>query len=169
MIISPIEQVPNLWYVQQVYDENLLDKFLAEAHQSYFYTMLHEQENWKRKNYQQFPASSVWNSLLNSVDYGPTTALKFTPVRHAFWIDSPGFFAGIHEDNKQVVASQQIYLDTLDNAGTVFYDYQYKPLYRVPYKRNTGYFMINCGQLHGFPYPILQTRRSTYTWFNKIG
>jgi len=30
--------------------------------------------------------------------------------------------------------------------------------------KNTGYLLVNKGQLHGFPRPVTQTRHSTYTW-----
>jgi hypothetical protein len=69
----------------------------------------------------------------------------------------------MHVDNPQVVASMQVYLDTADGLGTQFVD-AHGTVFTVPYRKNSGYLMINCGQLHGFPNPAQQTRRSTYTW-----
>lgn len=168
MIVESIHAVPGLYLVDQVYDTDLLDQFLAEDLSTVPAKSLPMQERWTlRKNYRIFPKSSHWHQLQQSVDYSPLNELgyyKYSPFDTTYWVDLPGFTTGIHSDNPGVVCSLQVYLDTADELGTKFYNKDLGLVFTVPYKKNSGYMLINNGQLHGFPNPVTQTRYSTYTW-----
>lgn len=93
------------------------------------------------------------------------------------WIDGPGFYMGIHEDNPVIQVSLQIYLTEDDESlGTKFYhdfnhDHTKATLrYAFPYRINCGYIMIAVpGQWHGFPVKLNenQQRLTTYTYLYK--
>jgi hypothetical protein len=168
MIVTPCDAVPGLYLVDQVYDLQLLDQFLAEDLSNVPSKSLPMQEQWTlRKNYKLFPKTSCWNQLQQSVDYSPINKMgyyKYDPMDTSYWMDLPGFTTGIHQDNPGVVVSLQVYLDTADGLGTQFYSDRSNLVFTVPYVKNSGYLLINAGQLHGFPKPVAQTRHSTYTW-----
>ena len=165
MIIEPVEHIPGLYLVQQVYNLQLLDQFLDENIETVHHRSLPMQEHWLRKNYKLFPAGSTWHVLQNNVDWTAVNSMgwyKYSSLDTAYWIDLPGFSTGMHQDNAQVQASLQVYLDTADNMGTQFQ--HNNEVFTVPYQKNTGYMMINCGQIHGYPGPAPKHRYSTYTW-----
>jgi hypothetical protein len=166
MIISSVENVLGLYLVDQVYDPVLLDEFLQEDIEQVPWKSLPLQEHWLRKNYKLFPPGSCWHKLQQSVDYAPVNKMgyyKYSSMDTSYWVDLPGFKTGMHQDNAEVQASLQVYLDTAPDLGTQFVDSS-GGIFAVPYKKNSGYLMINCGQLHGFPGPSPQPRLSTYTW-----
>lgn len=167
MTITPVTEVPGLYLVDQVYDIELLDQFLAEDLSHVPTKSVASQEHWVfRKNYKLFPKQSCWNQLQQSVDYTLIHQLgyyKRQALDTVHWIDLPGFTTGMHVDNPQAIATMQVYLDTADGLGTQFVDAP-GTVFTVPYRKNSGYLMINYEQLHGFPNPVQQTRRSTYTW-----
>jgi hypothetical protein len=168
MIIEPHDKIIGLYLVTQVYNLGLLDQFLAEDLSTVPTKSLSLQENWiLRKTYRLFPKTSCWNQLQQSVDYGPINNIgyyKKNLLHTAYWIDLPEFASGVHRDNTEVVASLQVYLDTADGLGTQFYNNDLELIFTVPYVKNSGYLLVNNGQLHGFPHPVAQTRYSTYTW-----
>jgi hypothetical protein len=167
MIVTSVDTVPGLYLVDQVYNPALLDQFLDEDISHVLSKSLPLQEHCTlRKNYKEFPGNSAWHQLQKDVDYGPVNQLgyyKYGLLDTAYWVDLPGFVMDMHVDNPQVVASMQVYLDTADGLGTQFVT-AHGTVFTVPYRKNSGYLMINCGQLHGFPNSAQQTRRSTYTW-----
>ena len=64
MIVESIHAVPGLYLVDQVYDTDLLDQFLAEDLSTVPAKSLPMQERWTlRKNYRIFPKSSHWHQL----------------------------------------------------------------------------------------------------------
>lgn len=103
--------------------------------------------------------------------------LKLSGCTVNLWIDGPGFYMGIHEDNPVIQVSLQIYLTKDDESlGTKFYyDFQHdhnkaKLRYDFPYRLNCGYIMISKpGQWHGFPVKLTenQQRLTTYTYLYK--
>jgi hypothetical protein len=168
MIVTPVEEIAGVYLVDQVYNPELLDQFLAEDLSHIPVKSLPMQERWStRKNYRMFPKTSCWQQLQNSVDYTPINNMGYHKQREldtTYWIDLPGFNMGIHRDNPEVVVSMQVYLDTAEGLGTQFFSEDWRLLLAVPYVKNTGYLLVNKGQLHGFPRPVTQTRHSTYTW-----
>ena len=168
MIITPVTEVPGLYLVDQVYNIDLLNDFLAEDLSKLPTKSIETQEHWiYRKNYKIFPKHSSWHQLQQSVDYNPINQLgydKKNSLDTVFWVDAPGFTTGIHKDNPKVIASLQVYLDTAEGLGTQFYNNYFKMIFKVPYVKNTGYLLINNGQPHGFPQSVQKTRYSTYTW-----
>jgi len=166
MKLEPVKQIAGLYLVADVYDSACLDQFITEDHSSLPHKSLPMQETWLRRNYKHFPSSSAWQQLQHSVDYSEVNHVlgyyKYSAMDTAYWIDLPGFSTGMHQDNQQVKASLQVYLDTGSELGTQFID-QNNRVFTVPYQKNTGYLMINLGQVHGFPGPAHTFRHSTYT------
>jgi hypothetical protein len=165
MIITPVDSVTGLYQVDQVYNIDLLDLFLAEDLSNVPHVSLPGQENWLRKNYRLF--TNAWKQLQQSIDYSEINKLGYltpTPFNTVYWIDQPGFSTGIHQDNPAIFASMQVYLGTADELGTQFVDSKNHAVFTVPYKKNSGYLLINTGQPHGFPDLLQKIRHSTYTW-----
>lgn len=162
MKITPCTDIAGLYLIEDVYDTALLDQFLAEDHANTGTVItLAGQETWLRDCFRSFSSTSVWEQLLASMNTAPLEQLNLITTSTALWKDHPGFCCGRHTDNVLLEASMQVYLgDSLDSAmGTMFY-----PDYTVPYRKNTGYLMINQGQLHGSNSPTQEMRYSTYTW-----
>lgn len=162
MKITPCKDIAGLYLVEDVYDTALLDQFLAEDHAGTGTVItLAGQETWNRDCFRSFDSTSVWEQLLDSMDTELFAELNLQPTSTAFWKDYPGFRCGSHSDNVLLEASMQVYLaDSTDpTMGTTFY-----PDYSVPYRKNTGYLMINQGQVHGSNAPTQEMRYSTYTW-----
>jgi hypothetical protein len=162
MKIIPCTDIAGLYLVEDVYDSTLLDQFLAEDHTALSTKKaLTGQEHWARDCFVSFGNASVWTQLLASVDFSPLADLKLKPKSTAFWKDYPGFYCESHADNVLLTAAMQVYLGDSANPdmGTKFH-----PTYTVPYRKNTGYLMINMEQLHGGNKPTQELRYSTYTW-----
>lgn len=110
-------------------------------------------------------------------DISKSIGLKLSGCTVNLWIDGPGFYMGIHEDNPVIQVSLQIYLTKDDESlGTKFYyDFNHdhtkaKLRYDFPYKLNSGYIMIaKPNQWHGFPIKLTenQKRLTTYTYLYK--
>jgi hypothetical protein len=166
MTIFP-SPVQNVYLVCDVYDNSLLEQFLAEDVSDVTAHPLAGQEEWLRETRQQFPESSTWHALLQSIDFTAINQLGYelagTPT--AYWVDKPGFKTAIHADNSRVQASLQVYLeDNHPKFGTQFYDENHQLIFTAPYLKNTGYFLINECQLHGMITPCPFVRKSTYAW-----
>ena len=162
MKITPCTDIAGLYLVEDVYDTALLDQFLAEDHTALGTKQaLPGQEHRVRDCFVSFGNASVWAQLLASVDFSPVTDLQLKPTLTVFWKDHLGFCCGRHTDNVLLKASMQVYLgDSADpEMGTKFH-----PAHTVAYRKNTGYLMINSGQLHGGGKPTQEMRYSTYTW-----
>jgi hypothetical protein len=162
MRITPCTDIAGLYLVEDVYDVTLLDQFLAEDHDALGTKQaLTGQEDRARDCFRSFDNASVWTQLLSSVDFSPVMNLQLKPTSTAFWKDYPGWSGEKHADNMLLQASMQVYLgDSANpNMGTKFY-----PAHTVAYRKNTGYLMINLGQLHGGCEPMQELRYSTYTW-----
>jgi hypothetical protein len=162
MKITPCADIAGLYLVEDVYNTALLDQFLAEDHAVLgTKEALAGQESWCRDCFRSFDSASVWTQLLASVDLSSLSDLTLEPTSTAFWKDYPGFHCGSHTDNALLEASMQVYLaDSTDPAmGTTFH-----PEHTIAYRKNTGYLMINQGQLHGGDIPTQEMRYSTYTW-----
>jgi hypothetical protein len=80
------------------------------------------------------------------MDVAPLNELKLETTSTAFWKDRVGFYCGSHADNVLLEAAMQVYLD---NSADPTMGTRFHPNYTVAYRKNTGYLMINCGQLHG--------------------
>jgi hypothetical protein len=166
MIISP-SPVEDVYIVRDVYNNSLLDQFLAENIIHVLSRPLTGQQAWLRETRQDFPKSSVWHAMLQSIDFTQINRLgyKLAETAPAYWLDMPGFTTGIHVDNLLVQASLQVYLEDNDpKFGTQFYDKNRNLIFTVPYAKNTGYLLINRRQLHGMITPCPFMRKSTYTW-----
>jgi hypothetical protein len=173
MNITAIDDLADLFQVDSVYPQDLLDKFAVVDHL---------QTDWRKEDWQaEYPrrrliysAESIYAQLENCVkahlrNLSKITGINIIACDTGFWLDLPGFSMAPHLDNEGVKASMQVYLNINESSlGTVFYHSDGSTRYQSPYVKNTGYVMINGPQqTHGMSYPVPDNsyRISSYTWF----
>ena len=167
MILTPVDSIPGLYLVDDAYDESMIDEFLLEDLSLLPHTTLADQENWpERKTYNILPKHSKWHPLKRSVNIGPIRNLGFDPIATVLWADQPGFAVKVHADYDSVEALLQIYLTDIGNQCTVYHD-EFGNTFEVPYKKNSGYFLINKKQMHEVP-TTTAYRLSALTWFKRV-
>lgn len=181
MKIKAVDDSNDLFLVEDFYPQELLDKIKIDE--------LLNSENLEdvytgnsigvrrsvRRNELYHELIKYTDSVLSQISEAINVKLSGCTVN--LWIDGPGFYMGIHEDNPAIQVSLQIYLTKDDESlGTKFYyDFQYdhtkaKLRYDFPYRLNCGYIMISKpGQWHGFPVKLTenQQRLTTYTYLYK--
>jgi len=155
----------DLWMVKNFFDPELLQDILNQIEIQTEWQIQEMQEHLPRRTLHQTPdglIDNIW-SMLNNVDFSEL-GLKFKHV--TIWKDSAGYIIPEHEDNDQVKAAMQIYLNDIpQNLGTWFEEIE------VPFIKNTGYIMKNTNKLrHGMRrvVPEHTTRYSLYAWFDLI-
>lgn len=174
MNIIAVDNSANLFRVESLYPQDLLDKFAMVDHL---------QTDWQKQGWQEeyprrrliYSADSIYAQLENCVKAHLQTIAKIIGMDimacdTGFWLDLPGFSMTPHLDNEGVKASMQVYLNINESSlGTVFYHADRSIRYQSPYVKNTGYVMINGPQqTHGMGYPVPDDsyRISSYTWFH---
>ena len=174
MIIQPIDSKNNLFYVEDVYPQSLIDAISTYDFTSTPYEKVEWQEHMPRRKL-KFNEDNVLAQLnvCNESNLDLISKAININLMHsgtAVWLDEPGFSMGIHEDNLGVTIAMQVYLNYNDtNLGTKFYHKNNinSLRYDFPYKLNAGYIMINeSGQWHGIPnkVPNSSWRISSYTY-----
>lgn len=177
MQITAVDKENNLFRVNRVFSDLLVDKILATDWGSLPWQRQEGQEAWKRKridhnfitwidqwhNEMQQQWSSIEAAIGVAIQpYGGT----------AFWIDEPGFECPIHTDGEM---PGSLHL-TWFGSGTSFYWYKDTTSlrYQVPSQPNSGYIMINRSDSTGYR-PLLwhgmldtvpenSLRITSYTW-----
>lgn len=172
MIITPVDQHNNLFYIEDAFSQEIVEQLKSEDPYSYPYRKEEMQQIWPRRRLEP-TADSVYNKLTTELN-AHVDQLSAAIGRSVFvadtgiWLDEPGFAMGKHLDNEGVVMSMQIYLnENADNLGTTFYNEDSTIRYQLPYKFNCGYMMINGPeQYHGMinPVPANSYRISSYSW-----
>ena len=182
MRITPVDDKNNLFYVEDFYTDELLSRidineFLNDSDN------LAIVNNGNAVNTRQ----SLRRATINN-DLRKYTLTKLEEISLLIgvevinptvniWIDGPGFYMGIHEDNPVIQSSLQIYLtNDNENFGTKFYhDFQHDHRnatlrHAFPYKFNCGYLMLaEPGQWHGYPITLKEDeyRMTSYTYLQK--
>lgn len=175
MIITPVDEQNNLFLVEDVYPQNLLDKIQQEDFWEYEWQLQEGQLDWERRKLVIKPwgilaqIDPYLNTLQPYIANAIGVKFKYQGVDSAFWLDYPPYTCRTHLDGNLPIA-MQIYL--LDKAGsehgTVFYNEDETVRYEFPYKVNTGYLMFNGpNQYHGVPSTLQpgELRLSSYTYF----
>lgn len=171
LTIVPVDAKNNLFYVENVYPEDLLRELLSENVMSYTYIKQDWQEDMPRRKL-VYPLEdnnmhilSRMRNYLNSADKRKEIETKLgmqeiSQIDSSYWLDMPGFNMITHLDNSAVGVAMQICLgfNQLD-LGTCFFNYSadkdvkdFPVRKQFEYRLNTGYIMINdATQWHGCP------------------
>lgn len=182
MNITAIDSVPDLFFVENVVDLDLIKDINKEDLWSYPWEIQAQQNGWKRRKLlipESSPLNEVNNLIMKTVSLIETTAnivLEHHRTHTIFWLDYEGFCVDIHEDGDDrgytpTLALQTYLTESSDNLGTTFYHDKFGKSVRfeVPYKINSGYLLLNHpGQWHGMPnsVPKGHLRLSAYTYFS---
>jgi len=173
--IVPIDSKNNLFYIKNLFPDELIESINKIDPESYEFIRLHLQEQKPRKR-----LVTKENDVFTKLHIHIKENLEFISQKvnlrlllndTAVWYDSQDYTIGIHQDNPGVSAAMQIYLNDIDRTlGTsFFYENDIKnKRYEFEFKPNTGYLMINDkGQWHGMTrsVPLDTYRLSTYTYF----
>ena len=172
MIITPVDNKNDLFFVENIYPQNLLDDLRAVDHLATPGRSEEMQEHWPRKKlYHTDNVYDTINKYVQSVQAVIEESIKvrFTSCDTAFWLDLPGFDMENHLDNDGVFAAMQIYLtENTKHMPTVFYNSDGSVRFQPEYRVNSGYLMLNNkNQWHAMPYtvPDNEYRLTSYTWF----
>jgi len=185
MIIEPVDNIPDLFRVENVLPDELIERINQLPWLDHPWEEQDMQADWKRRKllpYVGSPLSEVdtyFNSrFLTYVESVTKVVFEYKKAWSSFWLDYEGFSCSIHEDGAEreynPLMAMQIYLTDSDyELGTVFYNDAQgtKIRYAFPYKRNTGYLMLNHpGHWHGMlnEVPAGHLRLSSYTYFGKF-
>lgn len=174
MIITAVDSKKNIFSVENVYPQELIDACLKEDPFSYEFEREEGQEQSPRRKLiipDASPFAELNRHLLKNIDaISDNIGVKLTGCATAVWVDYPGFTSSVHLDNFRVRIAMQVYLNNNEVfLGTKFYNNNGTLRYSTPYKLNTGYLNINNDhkQWHGMTNPIPKDtyRISSYTWF----
>jgi len=172
MTITPVDSKNDLFFVENIYPQNLVDQVMSIDHRLTKSTCEEFQEDYPRKKL--YHTHSVYNAMYTYVQSIQTTIeecvqMEFLSCDSAFWLDLPGFDMEKHLDNKKVFAAMQIYLtENTRPMPTVFYNSDDSIRFEPEYCVNSGYLMFNNeNQWHAMPYtvPDNEYRLTSYTWF----
>ena len=174
MKITPVDSKNDLYFVENIYPQNLLDDLLSLDHLATPGSAEELQENYPRKKLAHtYDTYEVFNKYVQSLQTNIEQSLgfEFLSCDTAFWLDLPGFDMESHLDNDGVYAAMQIYLsENTKPMPTVFYNTNGSVRFIPKYQVNSGYLMLNnSNQWHAMPYtvPDNEYRLTSYTWFYK--
>jgi hypothetical protein len=178
MTITPVDSKNDLFFVENIYPQNLLTDLLAIDHLQTPSKTEELQSDYPRKKL--ILTDFRYNAIVEYVQSLQTIITKhlntkFLGCDTAFWLDLPGFEMGNHLDNNGDVdgnwVAMQIYLtENTKPMPTVFYNSDGTVRFRPEYRINCGYLMLNNTEhWHAMPYavPKNEYRLTTYTWFWK--
>ncbi len=184
MIITQVDHIPDLYKIENILPEQLIEKINAENFWAYEWEEQEMQSGWKRRKLalgESSPLAEVdvyLNEALTQIENAVNIVFEHKFCWSSFWFDYEGFTCSIHEDGEERnytphIAMQIYLLKSHENLGTVFYNSRNANdvRYVFPYKINTGYLMLNRpGQWHGMTntVPADCPRLSSYTYFGNF-
>jgi len=182
MQIIPVDDQNNLYVIQDLLPQSMVDKVLSTSWESIPWQRQDGQENWLRRciddskliwfgEFEQ-NLSQLWNQIAQSI------GREILPYQGtAWWLDEPGFTCPLHTDGEMPGSMQITWFGDAD-TGTTFYYYKDSSSLRfqVPVKSNCGYIMINTAdnsgyrklQWHGMPACTQHFRLTSYSWITEI-
>ena len=175
MQITAVDSENNLFRVENVFSQNLVEQVLSTDWLNLPWDRQEGQESWTRRRIRDsaIPWLAQWDTELRQVwdSMSQATGFKFKPYfGTAFWLDEPGFTCSMHTDGE---LPGTLHL-TWAGPGTSFYWHKDPDTlrYRVLEKPNAGYIMINQPDNTGYrkllwhamlePSPTF--RLTSYTW-----
>jgi hypothetical protein len=170
MNITPVDHNTNLFYIENLYPQELLDKLNESYILSLPWKKEDMQSDWLRRrllsNETLEEADQYVKQRVNEIEQAIN--FKILSCDTGFWLDETGFTVNRHLDNSGVAASMQVYMwNNPALPGTTFYQGD-NIRKEFKYKQNTGYVMINgANQWHGMTakVPRNNCRLCSYTWF----
>jgi len=181
MIINPVDNEYNLFRIQEVFEQSLVDKVLATDWLNQSWQRQEGQENWPRRrvNNSGLIWINEWHEHMKKIWPNIEQQLGI-PIHDytdtAFWIDEPGFTCSLHTDGEMPGSLHLTWIGSEDTHGTSFYWYKDSSAlrYQVPMQPNAGYIMINKQDNQGYrkllwhamltPVPENTFRLTSYTW-----
>lgn len=161
MHIAPVDHYRDLFIVNNVLPENLVQSVLTTDWTNLPWTRQPYQEHMRRRRIQSDSLPwidqwhqylyNIWPSIAQMLDIDIGTYTGST----AWWLDEPDFVCDLHTDGEMPGAMQLTWIGT-ENLGTSFFHYKNTNFlrYQFPMRVNCGYIMIN--QLNDQNYRHLQ-------------
>jgi hypothetical protein len=182
MNIRPIDEHNNLFFIENLFPQNIVDAILKTDWLSLKWCRQEGQESWifrKKIETENLPWIQAWDEHL--IATLPTIenliGKKFTGYQGTgWWLDEPGFLCPIHTDGEMPGALHLTWIGANDSLGTTFYHYKNEKFVRHKFQfiSNSGYIMINTAdkvayrhlQWHGMlsTIPKNSYRLTSYTW-----
>ena len=189
MQITPVDQDNNLFFVEDVFPQSLVDQIISTDWLALPWQQQQGQESLSRRRIknQSLTWNSEWDSCCKELwpAIGKSIGCKLSSYQSngnnygtAWWVDEPGFTCPIHTDGEMPGAMQLIWIGNA-NLGTTFYNYKNPNTIRHQFvvAPNTGYIMINSPDHNGYrklqwhgmlnPVPNNLFRVSSYSWLSK--
>lgn len=181
MNIQAVDNENNLFRIQEVFDQLLVNKILATDWINLPWQKQEGQENWLRRRVDNssLPWINEWHQHLQKI-WPEIERQLGIPIQGytdtAFWLDEPGFTCTMHTDGELPGSLQLTWIGSEHNHGTAFYWYKDPDAlrYQVPMQPNAGYIMINKAADNGYRrllwHAMLTTvpentfRLTSYTW-----
>ena len=154
MQINPIDIQKDLFQINHILDEGLIQRLSREALESLPFRKQEMQTTWNRRLIVVLPGSVFENiaEYYNSkkIEIGNQIGLNIINIDTRFWLDYEGFQMGRHLDNDRVKNVMQIFLSNGPaELGTTFYDNN-NVRKAFKFTKNSGYIMFNNSQqMHG--------------------
>ena len=180
MRITPVDQDRNLFQVQNIMPQDLVDAIVQTPWLDLDWTNQEGQERWPRRRIKDsaIPWIGQWNQICQQLWPEIAAALEMELLSYqgtAWWLDEPGFTCSLHTDGEMPGSMQLTWVGNA-NLGTAFYHYKdSKHLrYQFPFMANNGYIMINNANSQGSrqlqwhamlnPVPANSYRLTSYSW-----
>lgn len=181
MLITPVDNEKNLFYVKDVFTKDLVNKVLSTPWLDLDWVRQEGQEDWKRRRIKDsvIPWVEQWHQELNNNWHVISEQIGRSVEGYlgtAFWVDEPGFTCSMHTDGELPGSLHMTWI----GAGTIFYWYKNSNAvrYQVPSYPNSGYIMINMPDdtgyrkllWHDMPHevPTNSFRLTTYSWIRPL-
>lgn len=114
MTITPVDDKLDLFYVEDVFSDFLLEKFKEVDHTNAVWQKEENQTDWPRRlitdEYELVYLAMDHHIKEQLQQIQEITKTQILSCDTAFWLDEPGFFTYPHLDNKNIFMSMQVYL-----------------------------------------------------------
>lgn len=178
MRVIPVDNHNNLFQVQDLVPESLLDKINSTTWLDLPHSVTEQQQNFVRKNIvdEQLMWNNEWRDSLYLLmtTFCQQTNIKLRPWHKTnWWIDEPGFCCPIHLDEPRVKVGLQMFWSGNKNLGTTFYNSNNLQDVRKNFEfiPNSGYITFNQSNTwHAMMEPIPKDtfRLTSFTWFDPV-
>lgn len=170
MIITAVDNKQDLFLIENIFPDNLLDNLSKVILLDLPYKNEAWQEEYSRRRLEPNTVLLGFSKYIrhNLERLNESTGMQAIDCTTGFWLDEPGFTMNTHVDNSNVFASMQIYLLGENCPGTKFTTELGLERYCFNFSKNTGYLMINnIDQYHEVAgtVPADTYRLCSYTWF----